>query len=71
VFSARDIEELQFGTEIEVTSLEPKIPRLKRLVVRMEDSENGNFAGLIYQAKPNSMEPIRRKFEYLPIRADH
>ncbi|KAJ4212833.1 hypothetical protein NW759_011474 [Fusarium solani] len=60
VFSARDIEELQFGTEIEVTSLEPKIPRLKRLVVRMEDSENGNFAGLIYQAKPNSMEPIRQ-----------
>ena len=71
LFSARDIEELHLGTQVEVTPLGSKSPRPENLWVVIGDSEDGSFGGLIYPPKHNSIEPIRRKFEYLPIRAYH
>lgn len=69
VFSARDIEEIQIGTKIEVTSLNSSSERPKSLAVFMEDSEDGRFMGTFYPARYATIEPIRRKCEYLSIRA--
>ncbi|EEU35076.1 uncharacterized protein NECHADRAFT_82418 [Fusarium vanettenii 77-13-4] len=60
VFSARDIEEIQLGTQIEVTSLNSSSERPKSLAVFMADSEDGRFVGTFYPARYTTIEPIRQ-----------
>ncbi|KAI8663240.1 HET domain-containing protein [Fusarium keratoplasticum] len=60
LFSARDIEELHLGTQVEVTPLGSKSPRPENLWVVIGDSEDGSFGGVIYPPKYNSIEPIRQ-----------
>ncbi|UPK92356.1 hypothetical protein LCI18_003291 [Fusarium solani-melongenae] len=60
LFSARDIEELHLGTQVEVTPLGSKSSRPENLWVVIGDSEDGSFGGLIYPPKYSSIEPIRQ-----------
>lgn len=71
LFSARDIKELYLGTQVDVTPLGSDTPRPKNLWVVLGDSGDGSFGEIIYPAKFSSIEPIRRKFEYLRTRVDH